>query len=94
MDEPIGKPPRLVEKILGRLIDFTIRDQALGDFEEHFRRLAVRKGPVRARLWYGLQLVPVLKSFAVNSFDSGGAMLKSYIKTALRDIRSSSCRSR
>ena len=80
-------PPRLAAKIIGGLIDPTVRDQAMGDFEEQFRWLAGEKGAGRARFWYGLQFFPVFKSFLLNSTSWGAAMFKNYLKTALRNIR-------
>ena len=60
-------PPRLAEKMIAWLIDPLVRDQAMGDFEEHFRWLVFHKRPIWARLWYVLQIFPVLKSFILNS---------------------------
>jgi len=87
MEHSAIRPPRAIEKILGGLIDPPVRDPALGDFEEHFRWLAATKGLFLARLWYGLQVLPVLKSFIQNSVYWGGAMFKNYLKTALRNLR-------
>jgi putative ABC transport system permease protein len=81
------RPPRWAAKILGRLIDPSVRDQAMGDFEEQFRWLAGQKGIPRARFWYDLQMIPVFKSFIINSTSWGAAMFKNYLKTALRNIR-------
>jgi putative ABC transport system permease protein len=87
MKRQMLRPPRLAEKTISRLIDPLVRDQALGDLEEQFRWLAARKGLSLARLWYGLQILPVLKSFILDSAYWGGAMFKNYLKTALRNIR-------
>ncbi len=87
MEGQMIRPPRPLAKILGRLIDPLVRDSALGDFEEHFRWLAARKGLSAARLWYGLQVVPVLKSFILDSAYWGRTMLKNYLITALRNLR-------
>jgi putative ABC transport system permease protein len=87
MDHPRIHPPRPAEGIISRLIDPLVRDQALGDLEEHFRWLAARKSLFLARFWYGVQVFPVLKSFILNSGYWGGAMFRNYLKTALRNIR-------
>ena len=81
------RPPRLGERIISRLVDPLVHDQALGDLEEQFRWLAARKGLSISRLWYGLQILPVLKSFILDSAYWGGAMFKNYLKTALRNLR-------
>ena len=87
MKRQMVRPPRLAERSIGRLIDPLVRDQALGDLEEHFRWLAARKGLSIARLWYGLQILPVLKSFILDSAYWGGAMFKNYLKMSLRNLR-------
>jgi putative ABC transport system permease protein len=87
MGQQTFRPPRLPEKIIARLIDPLVRDQAMGDFEEYFRWLAARKGLSIARLWYGMQILPILKSFILNSAYWGRIMFKNYLKTALRNLR-------
>jgi len=81
------RPPRLAEKIIAWLIDPLVRDQALGDIEEHFHVLILRSKPVRARLWYVRQVFPVMKSFILNSAWWGVDMFRHYVKTALRNLR-------
>jgi len=81
------RPPRAAERIISRLIDPLVRDQALGDIEEHFHWLVLHSKPIRARLWYALQICPVVKSFVLNSASWGGAMFNHYLKTALRNLR-------
>ncbi len=85
MREPALKPPPLTEKILGRLVDSTVRDQALGDFEERFRELVRTKSPQIAKWWFRLQLIPVLKSFIANSLFWSGTMFRNYLKIAWRN---------
>jgi putative ABC transport system permease protein len=81
------RPPRSAEKVIAWLIDPLVRDQALGDIEEHFHWLVFHSKPVWARLWYVLQIFPVMKSFILNSAYWGGAMFRHYLKTALRNFR-------
>jgi putative ABC transport system permease protein len=87
MKQRTARPPRLAEKIVARLIDPLLVDRAMGDLEEHFRWLASKKGRTIASLWYILQIMPVLRSFILNSASWGGAMIKNYLKTALRNLR-------
>jgi putative ABC transport system permease protein len=81
------RPPRPAEKIIAWLVDPLVRDQAMGDFEEHFHWLVFHSKPIWARLWYVLQIFPVMKSFIQNSAYWRGAMFRHYLKTALRNLR-------
>ena len=74
-------------RIISWLVDPLVRDQALGDIEEHFHRLVCQGKPLGARLWCAWQIFPVAKSFLLNSASWGGAMFRHYLQTALRNFR-------
>jgi putative ABC transport system permease protein len=81
------KPPRLAAWLLGLLIDSVVRDQAIGDLEERFRVEARERGLFWARAWYGIQILPVLKSFIEDNVLWEGSMFKNYLKTGWRNIK-------
>jgi putative ABC transport system permease protein len=81
------RPPRLAARLLNRLLDAWVRDQAMGDLEERFRVEAGQHGLLWARAWYRIQVWPVLKSFVENNLLWGSAMFKNYLKTAWRSIK-------
>jgi len=78
------KPPRLAEKILGWLLDSSVREQALGDLEERYREMARTRSRRKSRWWYRLQILPVFKFSIANAFYWSGVMLNNYLKTAWR----------
>jgi putative ABC transport system permease protein len=81
------KPPRPAAWLLHHLLDSTVRDQAMGDLEERFRAAAAERGLPWARLWYGIQVWPILKSFIQNNLSWGCAMIKNYLRTAWRNMK-------
>ena len=47
--------PRLASALLSLFTPFENRASILGDYEEMFDDLALRRGPLAARAWYDLQ---------------------------------------
>jgi len=84
MSEPA--PPRVLARLMARLLDSRVRYAALGDFEERFRAVARSRGWRRACAFFWVQIVllvpPCLNNFVYWSVE----MLKNYLKTALRNI--------
>jgi putative ABC transport system permease protein len=86
MKTPRRHPPRIASKLLEWMLDWSVREQALGDFEEQFYYTAESKGLGFARIYYWLQILPVFKSFLCNSLYEGWDMFKNYIKIAIRVV--------
>ncbi len=60
---------------------------SLGDFKEVYFSIKNSKGILIARMWYWMQLLLLLKSLLTGTISWSLIMFKSYIKTALRNIR-------
>jgi len=86
MKTQMHHPPRIASKLLEWMLDWSVRDQAMGDFEEQFYYMAETRGLRLARLYYWLQIVPVFKSFLHNSLYEGWDMFKNYMKIAFRVV--------
>jgi putative ABC transport system permease protein len=81
------RPPRITRHILYFLLDPFIREQAMGDLEEHFLFNRKNRGKFRACWTYRLQLLPVLLSFLRNSLFGGLSLFRSYLKSAVRHLK-------
>ncbi|MFC1492311.1 ABC transporter permease, partial [candidate division KSB1 bacterium] len=80
------KPPKIAESILKRLLPDTGWDTPLGDFEEDFNEMAVKKGNIRAVIWYFLQIIKIIPGRILNSMKWNNAMLKNYLKISMRNL--------
>jgi putative ABC transport system permease protein len=81
------RPPRLAERLLGRLLPADHWDAALGDFEEQFRWRVDSDGAPAARRWYWRQVLLLIPERAVHHLVWGILMLQNYFTMALRHIR-------
>jgi len=82
-----SRPPRITRKILHLMLDPAIRENAMGDLEEQFLFNMKNRGRFRARWSYRIQLIPVLASFLRNSLFVSLSLLRSYLKSATRQIK-------
>lgn len=80
------KPPKFAEKILG-ILSSSKKTGILGDTEEEYLMVLSEKGRFRADFWYILQIFQSLPLFFRLSVYGNFAMLKSYLKIALRNIK-------
>ncbi len=80
------KPPRTAQWILSQIIDEYDRDYILGDFEEFYTEIRNESGFFKAVFWYWGQVFKSLPHFGRNFIYWRCAMLKNYIKTAVRNI--------
>ncbi len=85
MNEP--GPPRMLARLMERLLDSHVRYAALGDFEERFRAVARSRGRRRSCAFFFIQLVLLVPAFLQNLIYWSVEMLKNYLKTALRNIK-------
>ncbi|MCP4726120.1 MAG: FtsX-like permease family protein, partial [bacterium] len=80
------KPPKIAEWLLSRTSKVDDSLGLAGDFEEMYREITAEKGRFNARLWYWGQVMisvfPLINYTAIWS----AAMLKNYLKTAMRRI--------
>ncbi len=80
------KPPGLAKFLLERCLWEEEVHEKLGDFEEGFYYKAQEKGLSTARFWYNLQVLKYIPTFIKCFIYWSFAMLKSYIKIAMRNI--------
>jgi len=81
------KPPKTASWILEKLVDDSTRDTAMGDLEELYIDTAENKGLFAARFLYLFQIVVVFPAFFYSNLYWRAAMIKNYIKVAMRNIR-------
>lgn len=81
------KPPRFAEWILQRLLEPSEREFIIGDLKEIYRELAESTGRIQANTWYLKQIIRSIRPFLYNLILWRIVMLKSYLKTALRNLR-------
>ena len=81
------KPPRLAQVLLGWLLADAPWQTPLGDFEEYYNEVVVRRGVHRARLWYWGQVVRLVPDRLYEKTYWGTIMLTNYLKIALRNLR-------
>jgi putative ABC transport system permease protein len=81
--------PFLGEKILRWCLPSHEKEALIGDFEEIYKDLFIRKGRVRAWLWYWAQIILFVPPFLRDSIYWSKEMIKNYLKVALRNIRKS-----
>jgi putative ABC transport system permease protein len=79
--------PRSARILLWLFLDDEDFDQALGDFEEHYRDKVAAEGAVRGRLDFWAILIKSLPSFAWDSIYWRGVMIKENLKIALRVLK-------
>jgi len=81
------KPPRLAEWLLYYLINNEEREFVLGDLKELYLELYRSSGRLKANLWYLSQIVKSSHHFQKDSMYWSAAILKSYAKTAVRNLK-------
>jgi len=81
------RPPRLARWFLRRMARYDIVYASSGDFEEEYRKIRDQEGMLKALFWYWFQVVGSLPCYAMQVLYWRGAMIRNYIKIALRNIR-------
>ena len=82
-----NRPPRIAERILGRLLGGRNRSIVIGDFEEVYNDILESRGRAAADAWYGLQIVRSLPPFVFNALFWGSVMFRNYVKVFARNFR-------
>lgn len=81
------KIPKTAARLMAPMISRDIRDRVMGDLEEMYLYRLEEKGTVRAVVWYWMQVFrsgfPMLRDVIYWR----SAMLRNYIKVALRNLR-------
>ncbi|MFC1725997.1 ABC transporter permease, partial [candidate division KSB1 bacterium] len=80
-------PPKIAAWILSKLIDSSVRDQAMGDFEQQFNKILENKGLISAYIWYWFQILAAGPAFLKNIIYWGIASLKNNLKVTFRLMR-------
>ena len=80
-------PPRLAAWGLGKLLPYDPKKAYLDDIEEVYLAISAERGPLRAHIWYWMQLLLALPPSLNNIWYWGMHMLTHYIKTAARSFR-------
>ena len=78
------RPPRLLEKLFRWLSPPHDRENLVGDHQEVYHRIKRTKGKRKASIWYLGNIIRMVPIYLENEIRGGLAMLKSYIKIALR----------
>ncbi len=78
-------PPRITRWLLRRLSTYVEKFSIIDDFEDEFAFL-LKKGKIRARLWYRFQTFQALRFYFILLFKWSFIMFKNYLKIALRNI--------
>jgi len=81
------KPPRFASMILERMLVYTIRKTALGDFTEQYIWICNEKGRFIAWIWYWVQILQITPHFIIHTILWSIVMFNNYVKTALRNIK-------
>ena len=81
------KPPLFASCILEKMLIYTIRNAALGDFTEQYIRIRNKKGRFIAWTWYWIQIIQITPPFIIHTIIWSAVMFNNYLKTALRNIK-------
>lgn len=79
-------PPSIGEKLLRLILPESEKKTLLGDYEELYKDLLLKRGWMIAHLWYGLQIVLVIHSVIWDSAKWSVIMIRNYLKIALRNF--------
>tara|TARA_R110000868_G_scaffold306734_3_gene568123 strand:- start:52126 stop:54750 length:2625 start_codon:yes stop_codon:yes gene_type:complete len=82
-----NRPPKLAEKILGKLLYDDVWKTTLGDFEEYYFYLVEKEGKKIATKWYWQQVLKYAPSKIIHKIYWSIGMFKNYIKVAFRTLR-------
>lgn len=89
-DRSPADPPQLppwAAQLVARLAAPSVRDAVVGDFAEVYAYVAARAGRGAALRWYAGQVLRSLPAFLTHGLLGSSIMLRSYLVTALRSLR-------
>jgi putative ABC transport system permease protein len=80
------RPPIVAEYLLKRLFPDDGNYSIIGDMEEDYNRQIVRKGVIRAKIWFWNQLFLMATPWILNSIRWEAAMFRENMKLASRNV--------
>ncbi len=80
-------PPPLATRLLKMTASSGDYDSAFGDLVETFEYIAEKEGHKKAMRWFWKEVLKSLSGFLKNRTHRSAAMIKNYVKIALRNIR-------
>ena len=83
----MGKPPRLLQYFLKKVIPEADREFLLGDYEYLFNDIRETKGKINAQIWYWNHFFRTVPEFISNFMYWGFSMFFNYVKIAFRNIK-------
>ncbi|MFC2161917.1 ABC transporter permease [Acidobacteriota bacterium] len=86
-EEKNGKPPRLAERLLLKVLLKDEREEKQGDLFEAFLHYTKKKGFRRARVWYWKQILLAFPAFIFNLIYWSVQMFRHYLMMTLRNIK-------
>ena len=82
-----NRPPKIAERILGKLLYDDVWKTTLGDFEEYYLYLLEKEGRESANRWYWQQVVRYAPSKIIHKIYWSVNMFKNYLKIAFRNLK-------
>ncbi len=86
MTKKFHKPPFFPGWLFEKLVPYEDRQYLKGDFDEIYSDICAEKGFLFARSWYWFQIMSSIPEIVFYSIYWSFAMLKNYLKTALRNM--------
>ena len=87
MCRSMKKPPWFAKWLTIQMSAYEDDFSFIGDLMEEFREIAVKRGSLRAKMWYWIQVLYSLPYYVILTLYWRIAMFKNYLKTAFRNIR-------
>ncbi|MBN1274620.1 MAG: ABC transporter permease [Candidatus Aminicenantes bacterium] len=85
----IGKPPRIAQWFFSRSVRSEDREILLGDFQEFFSEISVKKGRRYALLWYWKQIFRSFPRILAHTLWAPFVLLRNYLLVSVRNFRKS-----
>ena len=82
----IPQPPKFSRFILRHLSMYEANHSVLGDFEESFHKIANKRSPLHARLWFCTQVYCSLLAYSKLLITTGIGLLFNYLKVTFRNL--------
>jgi len=80
------KPPRTAQRLISRMIDESVRYQALGDIEEQYNYICQKSGSRAGWYFYYRQIPAVLPAYLSRTLYGNLTMTRSYFTSAVRNL--------
>jgi len=87
MPPEFRSPPKIVRRILQKILPGSDNHFLCGDFDEIYNDIFTEKGPAAARLWYCYQLVQSLPRIIAHFISWRIVMFMNFLKITLRNLK-------